>query len=343
MTQTQRTAVAASALTIGAALLARGMRAGRVLDFSGRTVLITGGSRGLGLLIARHLAAEGARITIAARDAGELERAQKDLLERGTDIAVAVCDIGDPDQVQRLVRDLIARTGRIDVLINNAGTIQVGPLAHMTVEDFQAAMNVHFWGPLHAMLEAVPVMRQQGGGRIVNVSSIGGRVGVPHLAPYCASKFALSGLSDAARAELAKDRIYVTTVCPGLMRTGSPFNAWFKGRHRDEFTWFAISDSMPGATIAGERAAAQIVEACRHGDPELVITRPAKLAIIANALVPEVVTLAMRVVDRLVLPQATDERGDVARSGWQSRSRWAPSLLTTLTNRAAAQNNEVPQ
>ena len=81
----------------------------------------------------------------------------------------------------------------------------------------------------------------------MNISSIGGKIGVPHLAPYCASKFALTGLSDSMRAELAKDGISITTVCPGMMRTGSPFNAWFKGRHRDEFTWFAVSDSIPVA------------------------------------------------------------------------------------------------
>src|SRR2546426_7776011 len=161
-------------------------------------------------------------------------------------------------------------------------------------------MAVHFWAPLHTMRAAIPSMRRQGGGRIVNISSIAGKIGVPHLAPYCASKFALTGLSEAVRGELAKDKILVTTVCPGLMRTGSPFNAWFKGRHRDEFTWFAISDSLPLATIAGARAAEQIIDACRYGDAELVITWPAKLAVVANAVAPESVALAMSVVNRLL-------------------------------------------
>src|SRR5881227_2530252 len=128
-------------------------------------------------------------------------------------------------------------------------------------------------------MEILPAMRARRSGRIINICSIGGKVSVPHLAPYCASKFALTGLSDSMRGELAKDRIYVTTVCPGMMRTGSPFNAWFKGRHRDEFAWFAISDSLPVASIAAERAAAQIADACRHGDAELVITWPAKIAV----------------------------------------------------------------
>jgi short-subunit dehydrogenase len=191
-------------------------------------------------------------------------------------------------------------------------------------------------------MAALPAMRRQGGGRIVNISSIGGKIGVPHLAPYCASKFALTGLSESVRAEVAKDRIYVTTVCPGMMRTGSPFNAWFKGRHRDEFTWFAIADSIPLATIDSARAASQIVDACRHGDAELVITWPAKLAVIANAVMPEAVATAMTLANQMLLPRPTDESGNTAHSGWQSLSDWAPSRLTTLTERAAEQNNELP-
>jgi short-subunit dehydrogenase len=152
----------------------------------------------------------------------------------------------------------------------------------------------------------------------------------------------LAGLSDSVRGELAKDGINVTTVTPGLMRTGSPFNAWFKGNHRDEFTWFVISDSLPVASIDARRAAAQLVDACRHGDPELVITWPAKLAIIANAIMPEAVALAMNMANQIVLPAPNENTGTQAHSGWQSLSDWAPSRLTKLTERAAVENNELP-
>jgi NAD(P)-dependent dehydrogenase (short-subunit alcohol dehydrogenase family) len=341
MTSKQQTALAAGAAAVGAALLARGVRSSRAIDFHDRVVVITGGSRGLGLLIARELGREGARLTLAARDPAELERARQDLETRGVDATIIPCDVSDRAQAEQLVREVVQQHGRIDVLVNNAGVIQVGPLEHMKLRDFDEAMSIHFWGPLHTMLAAVPSMRGNGGGRIVNISSIGGKIGVPHLVPYCASKFALTGLSDSMRGELAKDRILVTTVCPGLMRTGSPFNAWFKGRHRHEFTWFAISDSLPLATIDGARAARQIVDACRYGDPELVITWPAKLAVIANAVLPEAVALGMNLVNYL-LPGPTNESGDQSRSGWQSLSDWAPSKLTTLTDRAAAQNNELP-
>jgi NAD(P)-dependent dehydrogenase (short-subunit alcohol dehydrogenase family) len=344
MTKTQQTAVAVGALALGSALLSRRVRAGRRMDFSGKSVVITGGSRGLGLVIARQLASEGARLTLAARDREELDRARDNLVEQGalsSSIHIVACDVGVRADAERLVQDTVARTGSIDVLINNAGVIQVGPLEHMNHADFERAMAVHFWGPLHTILASLPAMKRQGGGRIVNISSIGGRIGVPHLTPYCASKFALTGLSESLRGEVSKDGIYVTTVCPGLMRTGSPFNAWFKGQHRDEFAWFVISDSIPLATIDARRAAAQIVDACRYGDAELVITIPAKLAIIANAIMPEGMALMMSMTNRL-LPGPDPDAGTAAHTGWQSSSDWAPSRLTRLTERAAIENNETP-
>ncbi len=342
MTKTQQTALAAGALALGGALLARGLRETRRLTFKGRVAVITGGSRGLGLLLARQLAEEGATVVLAARDQAELARAQDDLASGGGQAHVMVCDVGVRDQAEALIRETLGRHGRIDLLVNNAGVMKVGPIEHMTHADFTEAMDVHFWGPLHTILAVLPAMRRQGGGRIVNISSIGGRIGVPHLVPYCASKFALSGLSDSLRAELAREHILVTTVCPGMMRTGSPFNAWFKGRHRDEFTWFTLFDSIPVASIDGRRAAAQILDAARHGDPELVITLPARVAIVANAVAPELVASAMAMANASVLPEPDPAAGTDAHSGWQSLSPWAPSTLTRLTERAAAQNNQLP-
>jgi NAD(P)-dependent dehydrogenase (short-subunit alcohol dehydrogenase family) len=192
--------------------LTRIVRWSRRLDFAGRSVVITGGSRGLGLLIARQLAREGARLTIAARDRTELDVARPGLEESGADVATVVCDIGVPSEARDLIHQTVDRTGRIDVLINNAGIITVGPIEHMTAQDFEHAMDVHFRGPLHTMLAAIPFMKQQRMGRIVNVSSIGGKIGVPHLAPYCASKFALTGLSGSIRAELAR-MAFLSLVC----------------------------------------------------------------------------------------------------------------------------------
>jgi NAD(P)-dependent dehydrogenase (short-subunit alcohol dehydrogenase family) len=238
------------------------------------------------------------------------------------------------------VARILEQWSAIDVLVNNAGIIQVGPLEHMHHEDFENAMATHFWGPLHLMLEVLPSMRRRGFGRIVNITSIGGRVAVPHLAPYCASKFALVGLSDSMRAELGPHGIRVTTVSPGLMRTGSPMNALIKGRHEAEYAWFAISDSLPGLSISADRAASQIVEACRYGDPELTISLQARVAAMLNELAPGLVSHVARTAAR-ILPGPTGADGDRPRKGRESESRWAPSLATTLSDRAAVLNNEV--
>jgi NAD(P)-dependent dehydrogenase (short-subunit alcohol dehydrogenase family) len=325
----------------GAAVLAarRAMRENLAIDFADRVVVITGGSRGLGLVIARQLALEGARLCLLARSDDELAGAREQLASTGAEVMTIRCDIRRRADIRAAVDQILDRWTAVDVLINNAGVIQVGPLEHMTEADFENAMATHFWGPLHLMYEAVPSMRRRGFGRIVNISSIGGRVAVPHLAPYSASKFALAGLSDAVRSELAQYGIRVTTVSPGLMRTGSPMNADIKGQHEAEYACFAISDSIPGLSMSAERAAHRILEACRYGDPELTLTIPAKLAVLANYIAPGLVGHLLMLSNR-ALPGPAGAAGDRPRKGWQSESKWAPSLATTLTDRAAVANNE---
>ena len=341
ITDRQKQALALGAVSAGAFMAARAWRR-EPYGFNGKSVLITGGSRGLGLVMARALAREGARLTIVARDESELRRASDDIRTREpfAEVLATAADVRKRHDAERAVAQTVERYGGIDVLINNAGIIQVGPVDHMKPADYDDAMNTHFWGPLYAILAAIPYMRRHGGGRIVNISSIGGRIAVPHLVPYCASKFALTGLSDGLRTELLREGIIVTTVCPGLMRTGSPVNAMFKGKRAQEYAWFAISDSLPISSIKAERAARRIIEACRRGDAELVITAQAKLAILARTLAPELFQEALAFVDRL-LPSPTDADGDVAQPGRENESTWAPSALTAPTYAAARKNNEL--
>jgi NAD(P)-dependent dehydrogenase (short-subunit alcohol dehydrogenase family) len=326
---------------LGAAVATRMWRSRRAIDFAGKSVVIFGGSRGLGLVLARELAAEGARLALAARDRDELDRARYELEGQVANVTTVVCDVREREQVDRAIAEVARAHGRIDVLINNAGVIQVGPADHMTLVDFENAMATHFWGPLYAIRAALPHLRQSPAARIVNISSIGGKVSVPHLLPYSASKFALTGLSEGLHAELARDGIAVTTVCPGLMRTGSTYNASFKGKHRLEFAWFHIADSIPGLSIDARRAARQIVNACRRGDAELIITLPARCAILLNAAFPGAMAAAMRLTNGF-LPGPASEAGSRARPGWQSVSNLAPSILTRQTDRASVDNNEVP-
>jgi NAD(P)-dependent dehydrogenase (short-subunit alcohol dehydrogenase family) len=309
-------------------------------DLRDKVVLITGGSRGLGLVLARALVREGARLAICARDRAELARARDDLAGRGAHVLTVPCDVTDREQVDRMVQTVRDYFGRIDVLINNAGVIEVGPVEVMTQEDYEEAMRTHFWAPLYTMLAVIPEMKTRGAGRIVNISSIGGKISVPHLVPYCASKFALTGLSAGLRAELAKDGVVVTTVCPGLMRTGSPPNAYFKGQHRAEYAWFSISDSLPLLTLSAERAARQIIRACKWGDAEVVLSVPAKLAVLFHGIFPGVTADLLGLVNRL-LP-GPGGIGTERAKGVESYSSMSPSWLTELTERAARRNNELP-
>ena len=312
----------------------------RRYSLSGKVVLITGGSRGLGLVLARQVCAAGGKVALIARDAEELGRAKADLAWRsGAPNAFGVqCDLLDTGQIQSAVRQIIDRFGKIDILINCAGIIEVGPLEHMTREDFERAMRLHFWAPFELISQIVPEMRTWGGGRIVNISSIGGKVAVPHLAPYSASKFALTGFSDALRAELARDNIQVTTVAPGMMRTGSHVNAKFKGRHDAEFGWFAASAGAPLISMNADRAARKILAACRRGQPSLTLTFAARMAILGNALFPNLTGYWMKIVNRF-LPGAGDDEGNELRAGSQLR-RLTPQWLTRLADRATRRNNE---
>src|SRR5437762_10958984 len=300
--------------------------------------VITGGSRGLGLVLARQICAAGGKVALIARDGDELGRAKADLARRGGAVMTVQSDLLDAGQIQSVVRQIIDRFGKIDVLINNAGIIEVGPLEHMTREDFERAMRLHFWAPLELILQIGPEMRTWGGGRIVNISSIGGKLAVPHLAPYSASKFALTGLSDAIRAELARDNIHVTTVAPGMMRTGSHVNARFKGKHDMEFAWFAASAGAPLISMNADRAARKILAACRRGQPSLTLTFAARGAILGNALFPNLTGYIMKLASRC-LPGTGKKEGDQSRSGAQLR-RLTPKWLTHLADTATARNNE---
>ena len=286
--------------------------------FENKAVLITGGSRGLGLEIARQVCEQGGRVAILARDPDELARAKADLAARGGEVLTLQCDLLDAAQIQSAVESTLGRFGKIDILINNAGMIEIGPLEHMKTEDFDRAMRLHFWAPFILTMQILPHMRATGGGRIVNISSIGGKIAVPHMAPYSASKFALTGFSDAIRAELARDKIFVTTVTPGMMRTGSQVHARFKGDHSAEYRWFELSSKLPLASISAQRAARRILAATRRGQAALVMPRPAYFIIAGNALFPSLTGYIMKLVNRC-LPARINQSGDEARPGAEVR------------------------
>ncbi len=336
---------AGRALLALGALAAAGWAVSRLLrptcDFAGKAVLITGGSRGLGLALAQRFCAEGARVVLVARDAEELARARGDLqAQSGEEVFTIAADITDPAEADAVIREAVELCGQLDVLVNNAGAIQVGPLEHMSEEDFDHAMKLHFWAPLRLCRAAVPHLRGRDG-RIVNIASFGGLVSFPHMAPYNASKHALVGLSDALRVELAKEGVRVTTVSPGVLRTGSHLNATFKGRHAEEFDWFAAGMNLPVQAMGAEKAARRIVSACRAGQPSVILTLPARLVVAANALAPNLTARVLAFVNDHILPAATaPAEGDALKTGWESRSKEVtPEWKTALADAANARLN----
>ncbi len=308
-------------------------------DWRGKVVLITGGSRGLGLVLARKLAQRGAAVAICARDAEELRRAEADIRRFGGAVRGYICDVTRPEALRQMIDQIELQIGAIDVLINNAGIITMGPVEEMTEQDFEEAMRIYFWAPLRATLAVLPRMRQRRWGRIVNISSIGGKVPVPHLTPYCAAKFALTGLSGCLRAELAGSGVGVTTICPFVMRTGSQVNASFKGKHRAEFTWFMFAGSSAPFSVPVERAADRIILAAERAEPEVMVGIEAKAVARLYGLSPGLALRVLGAVNRL-LP-GPGGIGYARERGLESRTMLATSLPTRPIYKAALKNNQV--
>jgi len=295
--------------------------------------IVTGASRGLGFLLARELADRGHDLVVNARSEPGLAVAAAALQERGAQVVTVPGDVADQELGQRLVDAATERFGRLDVLVANAGSIQVGPAFAMRGSDFANAMDVMFYGVLHPTLAALPVMKEQGSGRILVISSIGGKLPAPHLLPYVAAKHAAVGFAEGLRVEAIRHGITVTCAVPGLMRTGSPRNALFTGDQAAEHRWFTLGDSLPLVSMDAERAARQLVGAALKGRPEAAPTPLAKIGMRVHGLAPATTMRLVSVVNRF-LPG--DETPRPMRPGYavEKPAKWFDSL-TALTRRAA--------
>ncbi len=314
-------------------------------DLRGEVAVVTGASRGLGLLLARELARHSCPLVICARDGDELERAAAELRASGAEVTTVVCDIADEDSPQLLVDTAIERHGRLDIVLSNAGIIQVGPVSAMRATDFETALTTMALAPVRLALAALPVMRGQGHGRIVTITSIGGKVSVPHLLPYSTAKFAAVGFSEGLRAELGRTPVTVTTVVPGLMRTGSHLQARFTGQAEKEFTWFGLGASAPLVSMDAERAARQIVEAVRQRRAEVILTPAGQVVSRVAGISPGLTSEILKLVQRLVLPPPTSRGAGEPAPGHElnpAMNRRAFDRLTTLGRTAARRFNERP-
>lgn len=194
------------------------------MDIRDKVVIITGASMGIGAAAARLLAEHGAKLALAARSTDRITVLADELKPR-TDVIAITLDMTNPDDIRRMIAETQQHFGRIDVLINNAGQGMYVPVEHVDINQYRALMELNVYGPLFAMQTVIPIMRAQGGGLIVNISSGVSKNYYPGLAAYASTKYALNALSLTARAELAHDNIRVSVVHPGRTATDFGRNA----------------------------------------------------------------------------------------------------------------------
>lgn len=337
---------AAGVATVGAIAVTAtvaAVRRARRTQLRGKKVLVTGSSRGLGLAIAEEFARMGARVVLTARDSAELERGGEWLLESGIvedpkDLLTVTADLRRPEEVDYLMHRVTQAWGPIDILVNNAGIITVGPVENQTVEDFQNVMQTNFFCSVHCTLAALPGMLERRRGVVVNIASIGGKVAVPHLLPYTASKFAAVGFSEGLHAEMRGKGIHVLTVCPGLMRTGSHLNALFSGDAEREYRWFAFGATTPGISTSARHAARRIVKAVLHRETEIFITPQAAVMGRLAQVAPGTTAFGMSMVNRM-LPSPS-AAGPQSAPGHAVRGR-EPIVASTEGWQAAQRYNQV--
>jgi short-subunit dehydrogenase len=311
-------------------------------DLAGEVAVVTGASRGLGLLLATELARRGCRLLICARGQEDLDRAASQLRTIGAEVDTLACDLARAESAQQLVDRARDRYGRLDILVSNAGIIRVGPVESTKPADYEEALAIMALAPARLALAALPMMRSQGHGRIVTITSLGGKLAVPHLMPYSMAKFAAVGFSDGLRAELGRGPVTVTTVVPGLMRTGSHVNAEFAGRRDQEFTWFSLGASLPLVSMDAERAARQIVAGVAQRRAEVFLTPAGQAAGRLAGVAPGLTTAVLHATQQLLLP-APDGDG-TAVPGHRLRPALSEPVfgaLTRMGQRASARFNEL--
>mgnify|MGYP001809713985 FL=1 len=189
-------------------------------DLKDKSIIVTGSGRGIGAAIARALAADGARLTIADRTAEDAEAVAESIRAAGGTATAVTVDVRDRAAVRRMIDTAVASHGRLDVLFNNAGVAQTKPFLDITEEDWRFVTDVNALGVLIGMQEAVRTFRAQGGGgKIINTASIAGKQGYEPLAHYSASKFAVVALTQAAARAFGKEQITANAICPGVVAT----------------------------------------------------------------------------------------------------------------------------
>lgn len=246
-------------------------------DLGGQVVIITGASSGIGRETALHFAREKARVVLAARRQERLQDLEREIRGLGAEVLSIPTDVAQRDQVEAMVQQALQRLGRVDVLVNNAGTGLIALVEETTPEDMEAILKVNFLGAFYGIHAVLPVMQKQASGHIINVSSIIGKRGVPLYGAYCASKFAMLGLSESLRMELKNTSIEISVICP--VGTATEFHDAAKDPRGRK-----LGPKPPVQTPA--HVARAIIRCAKSPRPEMIVYPPARLLVVLSALSP---------------------------------------------------------
>lgn len=223
------------------------------MDLSGKVVVITGASMGIGEAIAKLFADHGANVVMLSRDAGRVESARQRIGHSERTLAMA-CDVRHREDIDRAIALTLHHYQRIDIWINNAGHGLLDSVAQVEMSAFREMFETNFFGAVAAMQAIIPVMRQQGKGTIINISSVAGHIALPFHAGYSATKFAMNAIGKAARVELLNDNIHVLTVCPGYVQTNFSKNVVLgteRNKVRPDSVHGITADRVARATLHG--------------------------------------------------------------------------------------------
>ncbi|QZZ18710.1 SDR family oxidoreductase [Leptothermofonsia sichuanensis E412] len=260
------------------------------------TVLITGASQGIGRETALIFARHGYNLALAARNSERLEAFARDLRASNHPARAISTDVKDPEQVKTLVEKAMLYFGSIDVLINNAGIYTSGPVEEFTLEDWHQAIDTNLWGYIHTIHAILPHFLEQAKGTIVNVSCIGGKVPFPYLLPYTTSKFAVTGLTEALRTELAPQGIHVCGIYPNLIKSHFLERAIFRGKDIEDVRArkHQVQQLLEVPLVEKpEQVAEAIWDAVEHHRPE-VIVGSANLSAASNQFLPDLTQWFLR-------------------------------------------------
>jgi short-subunit dehydrogenase len=235
------------------------------MTIQGKIILITGASKGIGLAAAKLLAEKGATVVLSARSKDALEAAQREI--PGSHVIVA--DMMDEDDIKRMITETVTLCGRIDVLINNAGQGLYASIEQVDLDEYSDILELNVLAPLIAMQAVIPHMRSQGGGMIVNISSMVSKMHIPGLGAYASTKYALNALTHTAAVELAKDKINVIAVLPG--RTDTDFGKNSLGGGASAMPALRMENMPPADSV--EKVADAIADAIESERPETLLVQ----------------------------------------------------------------------